>query len=177
MDVLLACSWLDHQDYIGFALQVPGSITPSWGNKCPRMCLQVHFIDLLTKRGFWVLNTHLDHESSTARQRGAELIVSKLPKSPDPIILTGDLNAEPASACVSALRHALIDVIGVASPADQVRGTFHAFTGRDLGVMNAIDYIFVSSGVLVHSVKVDRRQYDGRWPSDHFAIKADLTWK
>lgn len=156
---------------------MPGSITRSWGNQIPRMCMQLHFVHVETGRGFWFLNTHTDHLSELSRTKAAELIVRKLPSTGEPVVLVGDFNAAPAEDCVATIKRALIDVVEKFAPKEAGRGTFHGFSGADIGPTNRIDYVFASPGTLATSVVVDRTKYDsGRMPSDHFPIIADLLW-
>lgn len=60
---------------------VPGS--KSWGCACPRIATCVHFTEILSNTSFVVCNTHLDHESATARSEGMKLIWSHLVKTYD----------------------------------------------------------------------------------------------
>ena len=50
----------------------------SWGNNIPRMVTWVRFLDRLTEREFYFINTHFDHESQPAREQSAELLLERL---------------------------------------------------------------------------------------------------
>jgi endonuclease/exonuclease/phosphatase family metal-dependent hydrolase len=58
-------------------------------------------------------------------------------------------------------------------PSDESNGTFHDFTGDTNG--SRIDYIFVTTDVDVTAAEIVHDNTDGRYPSDHFPIKATLT--
>jgi endonuclease/exonuclease/phosphatase family metal-dependent hydrolase len=128
---------------------VPGTISASWGNRLPRMCLVLHFIRAASGSSFYVFNTHLDHESATARRRGAELITRRLqdvlaPGGP-PVFVTGDMNEGPDGTAVRAFRADLVDVLHAHCPSSDDRGTIHEWSGRDLGRERHIDYIFFAA--------------------------------
>jgi len=44
-----------------------------------------------------VVNTHLDHISEEARQKGTALIASRLAEQDVPVVVGGDFNCEPGS--------------------------------------------------------------------------------
>ena len=54
-------------------------------------------------------------------------------------------------------------------------GTYHGFKGRIKG--RRIDYIFVSDEFEVEEAYVDRTNFDGRYPSDHYPLVAVLRLK
>ncbi|KAF0522021.1 Endonuclease/exonuclease/phosphatase [Gigaspora margarita] len=74
---------------------VPGS--KGWDADLPRVVTQIRFLDLITGKKFWFINTHFDHGGSLAREESAKLILRQsqdLFKSPDPVFLTGDFNCQ-----------------------------------------------------------------------------------
>lgn len=161
-----------------------------WGNAITRLCTWVRLRDRQTKKYFYVFNTHLDHQSQPARERGAELIVQRINgrSHRDPIILTGDFNADERNPTVRYLKGGLSavpskpgDSAAVPPLADTFRavhpdltpaGTFNGFTGKKDG--GKIDYILASPEwrVLAAAIVYDNR--DGRYPSDHFPVTATL---
>lgn len=130
------------------------------------------------------LNTHFDHMGEQARQESARLIRRMLPalSAGLPIIVTGDLNTDPASV---AYRVFTRDTLPGAGPplADAMfasqRGhygptsTWTAFRAIEPG--HRIDYVLVSSriAVLSHGILTDR--WDDRFPSDHLPVLASLV--
>ena len=154
----------------------------SWGNKLPRICTWAKLRDNKANHAIFFYNVHLDHQSGSARQRGAALVADHIVKreGKEPAILVGDFNCTFADAPLKALaareNPALVstyDALGV--PAE---GTFHGFTGKT--GTRAIDYIFfekdrwkVKSGSIL---KTTYRGTDGvdRYVSDHFPIDAVL---
>src|SRR5687768_13886923 len=78
--------------------EVPGS--KGWDAAIERVATWARFRDRRTGCRYVHLNTHFDHEGERARQESARLIRRRLAElaGGDPVVVTGDLNAVPASA-------------------------------------------------------------------------------
>ncbi|MEO3946476.1 endonuclease/exonuclease/phosphatase family protein [Gorillibacterium sp. CAU 1737] len=153
----------------------------SWKTDYPRMCTWAKFRSLQDGTETAVFNTHLDHISEEAQVKGMELIrerMEELSRSSAglPFVLTGDFNVEPDNIVIRGLEAAGYRNAYSILPAgdtDQVPGmTFHDFQGGERG--RPIDYIFSSPDLTVEAVQVDRSYYDGRYPSDHYPVCAQL---
>lgn len=142
----------------------------SWNSACPRICTWGKFRTIIDpSKEFVVFNTHLDHVSQEARERGIDLILAHMGQFMDeqmPVVFMGDLNAQPDNQVIQILRDAnLVEA--------QTKGrTFHDFQGGIDG--EPIDYIFTSKDAKLAEVKVDRQMINSRYPSDHFPVIADL---
>lgn len=152
---------------------VPG--VRSWGSACPRIATWGLFRVRQTGKKFLFYNTHLDHISKLARVNGIHLIMDHVNKRKEvslPVILTGDFNARPDSSVYKTATQYLKDAakISVTKPLGP-KGTYHGFKGN---VLKYIDYIFVSDHVRVMSFKVDDTRIDGKYPSDHDPVVAEL---
>jgi endonuclease/exonuclease/phosphatase family metal-dependent hydrolase len=157
--------------------ETPG--TTHWGNRVVRICTWARFIDGQTQAAFSLYNLHIDHESQTARERSLQLLLERLRqrKDADPILVTGDFNAGEDNPVLDILRGAtdpvLKDTFRVAHPDEKVVSTYHDFHG---GTENAkIDYIFASPEFSVIGSDILRDSQDGRFPSDHYPVTAQLT--
>ncbi|MBI3735625.1 endonuclease/exonuclease/phosphatase family protein, partial [Candidatus Sumerlaeota bacterium] len=66
----------------------------TWGNTLPRMVTWVLFRDKTTGAEFYHWNTHFDHQSQPAREKRAELLISRVraQQPVHPVVLTGDFN-------------------------------------------------------------------------------------
>ena len=91
-----------------------------------------------------------------------------------PLVLTGDFNADGGSEPYEILRHGgLMDAWRAAHPTPIAEeGTYHAFTGSR--TRERIDWIFCSGHFDVLSCNVDYASRNGRFPSDHFPVTAEL---
>lgn len=156
---------------------IPGSITAEWGNPIPRMASWAVFAGS-DERQLMVFNTHLDYRSARARELGAELIfqrMSEVNSTESLLLLTGDFNAEPATAPrESFLRQLpdgrqLFDVFAGIELEEQM--TFHDFTGEGFA---AVDTIYYDSRLTLQQVTVDTAQWENFWPSDHFPVIAEF---
>nr|MBA2624017.1 endonuclease/exonuclease/phosphatase family protein [Acidimicrobiia bacterium] len=144
---------------------VPGSRLPN--ASFPRIATLVELTDRASGRRFGVANTHLDERQRPNRVRSAELLASWL-RPGIPWVVTGDLNAEPDAKPLRVLQaHGLQSVLP-----DDAGGTNHDFTGRTDG--RRIDHILVSDEWEVAAAEVDHHRPNGRLPSDHWPIVADL---
>ena len=156
---------------------VPGSMT--WGNQYPRLVTWARFRDAASAAVFLALNTHWDHESQHARERGARQIVEWLAihaASAEPVLLMGDFNANADNPAIRMLLGAATPGVVLTDTYRAVHGeasgvsTFHAFTGNPSG--DRIDAIFASPHWRILDAAIVRTSADGRYPSDHFPVTA-----
>jgi endonuclease/exonuclease/phosphatase family metal-dependent hydrolase len=165
---------LDLRDHDTFWLSASpdevGSV--GWDAAIPRTVTRVRLRDCRTDAEFTLFNTHLDHRGERARRESARLLAERLPA--ERAVLLGDFNCTPADA---PYRY-LVEDAGLADareasarPHHGPSGTFHGFTGD---ADQRIDYVFATPDVDVaqHATLADH--WDGRYPSDHFPVVADL---
>ena len=116
---------------------------------------------------FTVVNTHLDEHHERNRVAAAEQLLTWLDDGPT--VVVGDLNAVPDSPVVAVLvAEGLTDAVPGDAP-----GTNHGFTGRTDG--RRIDHILMSRHWTVDDARVHITRPDGRLPSDHWPVTADLV--
>ncbi|EES74408.1 endonuclease/exonuclease/phosphatase family protein [Paenibacillus sp. MB22_1] len=150
----------------------------SWSTSHPRMCTWVTFKSQ-TGAEFAAFNTHLDHISEEAQQKGMELIRERMKEFRTqtglPVVLTGDFNVEPANAVITGLeQEGYRNAYSVLQQEKkEVGATVHHFLGGESG--EPIDYIFVSPDLQIQNVRVDRELYEGRYPSDHYPVIAEVS--
>lgn len=82
---------------------VPGST--DWGSDCPRMVTWVELRDRTTDDRIFHFNTHFDHRSALARERGAALLRERVAAlaGDAPAVVTGDLNCTESSRTYALL--------------------------------------------------------------------------
>ena len=151
----------------------------TWGNTVTRICTWAKLYDRETKRTFHFFNTHLDHASPEARQKGTELILARitLRQPQGPVILMGDLNAPDDDPLHASIKTAgFTDVWRTANPdaPAEESGTFHNFTG--MADRSRIDYIYATPDLKIVESAILRSSLNGNYPSDHFPIRATLEW-
>lgn len=145
-----------------------------WDAALPRICTWAVLRERAGERDFLLMNSHFDHRGVEARERSGALIHSVLKDYPGlPVIVMGDFNAGEASAALKALKgDVLRDSFRVLHPGESVVGTFNGFRGQGDG--QKIDYILCSKEWTVLTAFIDRREFDGHTPSDHYPVFAVL---
>ena len=163
--------------------ETPGSLT--WGGLCSRICTWGRFVNKWTGRAFYVYNTHLDHFSQGSREKSVQLIARRLRarSHQDPFIVTGDFNAGEKNEAIRYLKGrtvngfgkspvAMVDTFRIVHPRRENVGTRAGFSSALDG--NKIDYILAGPYMRVLEADIVRRDWGGRYPSDHFPVTATL---
>lgn len=154
----------------------PASLGP--GTDLPRIVTWVRLREQASGRLLDVYNTHF-HWGRRFTGGAVKRLGHWLGDTPAdvPVVLAGDFNVDAASpehAALTALplagRRRLRDVFD-ARPGRH--GTRHDFTGT---APVCIDWILASSDLVVGRAWTDTWSRDGRYPSDHFPVVADLAW-
>jgi endonuclease/exonuclease/phosphatase family metal-dependent hydrolase len=157
-----------------------------WDAACNRVVTWGKFKDNKTGNVFYHFNTHFDHQGQVARAESAKLLLQKVDEISDVsnVIVTGDFNAGPNSAPYKILTDnknketgiKLVDAkMASASPHHGPGGTFTGFKLSNLiHNVQPIDYIFVTNNIKVlrHGTLSDT--FNGRFPSDHFPVLAEV---
>lgn len=163
--------------------QILGSI--GWDAACVRIVTWGHFKDKNTGDKFYHFNTHFDHRGQAARENSAHLIVKKIKEiaGDSPVVLTGDFNFPPTSPLYTIMtatqtdenRTILYDALKTSKqPPHGPDWSSHGWEAKGRPG-HKIDYIFVSRNVnvLQHGVLSD--EWNGRYPSDHLPVLAEIT--
>ena len=152
--------------------EMPEKSSRGWDAACYRIAGCAVLRDRQTGFTYAHFNTHLDHVGPIAMANGARLMAQRITALGLPAVLTGDLNDIPGSRPINHLTAAgLLDLRDSAKESDGSR-TYHGY--GDEG--KVIDYV-MANGYLRDAAKywVIQDQYDGQYPSDHFAVSARLT--
>jgi endonuclease/exonuclease/phosphatase family metal-dependent hydrolase len=158
---------------------VPNSRT--WKNRVTRICTWAKLQDNATKRTFHFYNTHFDHESQEAREKGATLLLQRITERTPagPVILTGDLNSGETNIVIDTIKKHPLQLIDTwrklhpDTPAAE-SGTMHTFTGAHDKAK--IDYIFVPANTRLIDAAILHHNQNGNYPSDHFPIRATIEF-
>jgi len=168
--------------------EVPGS--SHWGNACVRICTWARFLEKKSGKAFYIFNLHLDHVSQPSREKSAVLLAQRVHqrKHKDPFVVTGDFNTGESNPVVTYLKGKtalsgadgresnnpvpMVDTFRVLHPDVKDVRTGHSFRGTRKG--NKIDYIFTPLSIKVLEAQILYDNVDGRYPSDHFPVTANL---
>lgn len=151
----------------------------SWDAALPRIATWVKFRDREADQEFIHLNTHFDHRGEVARTRSAELILDRLKTLSGnlPVVVTGDFNVPPVSEAYATMTSLLLDAkLESVSKPHGPEGTFGGFTVKVGDTGDRIDYVFVAQGTKVLRYAALSDQWDGRYPSDHLPVLAEIIW-
>jgi len=178
---------------------VPGS--KSWNAAFPRICTYAVLKDKATGKTFSFANTHTDHKSEEAREKGMLLIIERMKDfgRGAPIVFVGDHNCLEYEKPAKSVSKLLTDAIYLSKTPPQ--GSWRTFNfwhwyEKELSIVEAlkkpidqrsipgdksdmkrIDYIYVSPGttVLDYRTVSDTRPGTKLYPSDHFPSVATLV--
>lgn len=170
---------LTNSDSTIWLSETPSHPSKSWDAALPRILTWGKFRNKNSKEEFFVFNTHFDHIGDTARAESARLIVETIKEVANgfPVILTGDFNATEDSQPYKVLTNDLADAFySSALPHVGPLFSFEGFEALSSNNKRRIDYIFVNDKLEVkkHAIISDFR--DGRYPSDHLPIVADVVF-
>jgi endonuclease/exonuclease/phosphatase family metal-dependent hydrolase len=145
-----------------------------WDAVCERIATFIELRDARSGDTIAVMNTHWDHVSAMARLNSAALVrrvLNPLTHAGTPVILMGDLNAEPGTTEIGLIQQWLTD----ACPQDRLlEPTFNGFA-LDGTKAKHIDYVWVSNGDFkVRRYEVPHPSMNGRHASDHFPVLVEL---
>jgi len=149
----------------------------TWGAALERICTWAIFDD---NRGtpFYAFNLHLDHVSQPAREKSVTLLLDRVgARQPAlPVVVLGDFNAGEANPATQAMLRTFRDSFRMRHPDAKDVGTGNQFK---LGTASGekIDYIFVEPATEVLGADIVRTSVDGRYPSDHFPVVAQIRFR
>lgn len=165
--------WLSETPHIG------GS--QSWGTARARHCNWVRLKDTYTGKEFRVMDIHLDHISQEAKEAQIKMILDEAKQYQEdfPQFLVGDFNANAQKNVIKMIRNSgwtdtSLEVNGKENPRSH-----HGFKGRpnDAGDSGCIDFIFSYGPVKSLKSELIKDQIDGKYPSDHYFLMADVEIK
>lgn len=151
--------------------ETPDLPSKGWDAACRRVCTYAQLFDKQEQKAFFHYNTHLDHVGGTAQIEGAKLIVKAAAENASlPVLVTGDFNITPGSDVYQIMQSAGFFDIREAAPDTDQTYTFHNFNREQ----KIIDYIWSNNHVQAKRFKVITQVHEGRAPSDHYPVEAEL---
>jgi endonuclease/exonuclease/phosphatase family metal-dependent hydrolase len=146
------------------------------------MVTWVRFKDQKSGVEFYLVNTHFDHQVQPAREKAADLLLSRVKKlKPElPLIVMGDFNAKAgANKAYEILTadHWLTDTWHTAKEKrGEVVATFNNFKAAVPGD-HRIDWILTRNLDAPAWIQIITCAKNGQYPSDHFPVMTELGLK
>jgi len=162
--------------------ETPAIPSMGWDAAFPRIVTYAEMQNKATGKTFFIFNTHYDHIGETARINSSKLLKKRIGEiCPDvPIIVTGDFNTRATTESYQILidqndsKLTLYDAQSKSQTEHHGSNvTFNGF-GTSIEPGNKIDFIFVTKDVEVLKHGVIDEVVDGRYPSDHMPIIAEI---
>ena len=159
--------------------EIPGS--KSWDCAFPRIFTMGIFYHAASGNGIYLYNTHFDNISVRSRVKSSGVLTRHILNntSHEYVMVLGDLNSsEDDEAVTSLVNNPLLDLKDIYRSTHPKRlnndATFYGWGGhaKDSGVR--VDYIFASSNFKPLSAQVINYQANGRYPSDHCPVLAEM---
>lgn len=157
-----------------------------WDAALPRIVTWAELYDNNNEQSFFVFNTHFDHRGSIARVNSSRILLEKIDEiaGENPVIVMGDLNTQEHEAPYKILTEVDRGPLNI----ELLDGFYHSEEGHEgpnstwngfneIVPDHRIDFIFVNPkiSVLKHRILTDKK--DGRFPSDHLPVQAELKLK
>ena len=168
--------------------ETPNVPSKGWDAAYPRIVTWAKFSDLQTGKIFFHFNTHFDHRAVKAREESARLLLHRINEIArrTPVVVTGDFNFTEDSYGYEILTSKSVESKNPRSSLRDARylsqhghygptSTFNEF--KALVPKRKIDYVFVKGNirVLQHGALSDT--WDGRFPSDHLPVLAEVVFE
>lgn len=139
----------------------------------PAFCSWATLREKSSGQSFTVFNMHTDYSSGKNRSKSVDLIADRIKphiEAGKSVLLVGDLNASQRSKIAKSLESIPLEFVPSSG------STFHFKRGVNL--TPAIDHILHTPQFTpIDKVTVWRKKYDGNWPSDHYPVIADFSYK
>lgn len=150
----------------------PGS--KSWDTACTRIVTWLKLKHRSSGKELLYINTHLDHKSKMARQKGAELISERVKQEGEgkTVIITGDFNAvaENSEPWKIFANNGFNDSWLKAAEKVGPPVTWCGFKDPEPDSTNRIDWILYQGPIQPLKCETVVYKKDGRYPSDHFPV-------
>ena len=162
--------------------ETPDIPSMGWDAAFTRVVTWAEIKDKETAQTFFIFNTHYDHMGETARINSSKLLKERIGEICQnlPVIVTGDFNTKATTEAYQILTDQtdskLILYDAQSKSETEHHGsnvTFNGF-GTSIEPGNKIDFIFVTKDVEVLKHGVIDEVVDGRYPSDHMPVIAEI---
>lgn len=158
--------------------EVPG--TRSWGEGWIRTLTWARFYHIETKRCFYFFNTHLDTKGEEICVKESQLVIDRVRTiaGDTPCFLVADFNSEGGKSPTWQLYQQAGFKDAWQRSQSQPTGSFATWCNYRHPRQERtrrIDWILYQGDIQVHSFATINDHTNGRYPSDHFPVIANLT--
>jgi len=150
----------------------------SWDAAITRIVTWARFLDRHDEREIYVFNTHFDHRGEQARIESSRMLAQAITRiaGDNPVVLLGDLNVPESSEAYAVLASA--PMLHDARYRSETGHSGPTASFNDWETLrpdeSRIDYVFTTDHFSVLSHKILDDRYDGRFPSDHLPVLAEI---
>ena len=159
--------------------ETPAKPGLGWDAQCNRTVTWIKLKDKITKKTFYVVDTHFDHRGNKAREESSKLIlksIKEINKENLPLILTGDFNLTKSTIPIQLILKELNDAkdksLSLPYGPDGTSGGFEVKL-----MPRTIDFIFINLKVEVLRFGVLSDSFGLFYPSDHLPVLAEVKIK
>jgi endonuclease/exonuclease/phosphatase family metal-dependent hydrolase len=157
--------------------QTPGSC--SFKSTFPRLCTWMIATHLVNNQDYFIVNTHLDHIWEETRLEQIKVLICEIKKlnlEHLPLVLKGDFNDSPAGL----VRKTILKSLDLKDPWTEEQlpeeTSHHGFIG-DQKEGDRIDWILVPLSFAVEGIHLEKKSFNGVFPSDHYPLLATVVPK
>lgn len=156
--------------------ETPDWESVGWDGRSRNICTWAHLKSNASGAEFVVMNTQLDAYGTTARSKGASLIVEKAEEFGLPVIFAGDFQAESKDASYSRVTEsAFADTVYIAGEVGLTGPTVNGAFGNDEKFDSQSEFIFTSFGdFVVNRFTLLDDKVDDMYVSCHYALYTEL---
>lgn len=143
----------------------------------PRLCTFAHIE--FGQCNLFIVNTHLDHQDSSAREQQVNILIEEISKvlkgpktSKDSLLMVaGDFNEGPKETVHQLLLQKL-DLEDSWDSLQKKPGVTHHNFGRHIEYADRIDWVLSDKRMTPLEVYIDKTSKQGVFPSDHYPVLA-----
>ncbi|NFA42945.1 endonuclease/exonuclease/phosphatase family protein [Clostridium botulinum] len=154
-----------------------------WYSMFPRICTTA-IVELKNSKRIRICNSHLDFLLPQARayelKKLSEFIKKEQEKEELPLIIMGDFNSNPNSKLIKEFINGDVFNKRLVAVQDKKKDLYNKatmgnFKNKEKG--SHIDYIFVSEEFEIIDVEIVKYNVNGKYPSDHYPLMAEINIK
>lgn len=159
--------------------ETPEEVSIGWDASTYRIVTWARFRDKETNEEITHYNTHFDHIGEEAQFNSAIVLKDTVEQCETPFFITGDFNVLQGSKPYKEITNSdkISDSKKVASDS-MSHGTVNWFKPLNVKFIPPIDFVFVSTDIIVHTYRVDNTYWFNDLPvSDHYPVIVDIDIK